>query len=150
MSSLPHPSPKSNTAKDRNRAMLLKALAAGAYVVQYSQYGAVSHIPSKSDPGTIYLVTSVTNAAGAKVEHCTCQAMQGAGSDTYTRSVVTWRSPDGTLRTNGVLPCSHILVDRFTRYWHDHTEPDQKALVEVTPGLESALASNGHYPYIPF
>jgi hypothetical protein len=150
MSTLPQPSPKSNTPKDRNRAMLLKALAAGAYVTQYSQYGAVSHIPSKSDPNTIYLVTSVTNAAGAKVEHCTCQAMQGAGSDTYTRSVVTWRNPSGELRNNGVLPCSHILVDRFSRWWSDHTEPDQQALVQVTPGLESALASNGHYPYIPF
>lgn len=149
MSSVAHSPAKSNP-KDRNRAMLLKALAAGAYVTHYSEFGAVAHIPSKSDPGTIYQVSSIHNAAGAKVEHCTCPAMQGPAEDSYTRSVVTWRTADGTLRNNGVLPCSHILVDRFSRYWSDHTESDQRALVEDTPGLESALALNGHYQYIPF
>lgn len=150
MSSVAQSPPKSNTPQDRNRDMLLKALAAGAYVIQYSDYGAISHIPSKSDPGTIYQVSNIRNQAGAKVEHCTCPAMQGSGADGYSRSVVTYRFKDGTLHNNGVLPCSHILVDRFTRYWVDHTEADQRALVERTPGLESALALNGHYQYIPF
>lgn len=149
MSSLAQSPAKSNP-KDRNRAMLLKALAAGCYVTHYSEYGAFSYIPSKSDPGTTYKVCSTTNSAGAKTEHCTCPAMQGPAEDSYTRSIVTWRAPDGTLRNNGVLPCSHILVDRFTRWWSDHTEPDQRALVEETPGMDAALARNGHYPYILF
>jgi hypothetical protein len=149
MSSVAQPSAKSNP-KNRNRAMLLKALAAGCYVTHYSEYGAFSYIPSKSDPNTIYKVCSTIMSTGAKMEHCTCPAMQGPANDSYTRSIVTWRQADGTLRTNGVLPCSHILVDRFTRWWRDHTEADQRALVEETPGLESALASNTHYPYIPF
>lgn len=149
MSSLAQSPAKSNP-RDRNRAMLLKALAAGQYVIEYRDYGAQAVIPSKSQFGTNYTVFVSTNSTGARVEHCTCQAMQGPAEDSYTRSVVTWRAPDGTLRNNGVLPCSHILIDRFTRWWRDHTEPDQRALVEETPGMESALASNGHYPYILF
>jgi hypothetical protein len=145
MSSISTSPTKSNT-RERNRALLCKALAAGACVLHSSDYGAVSHVPSKSDPATIYQVSSTTNAAGARVEHCTCPAMQGSGADSYTRSIVTWRAPDGTLRTNGVLPCSHILVDRFTRYWSEHSEEDRRGLVEHTDELAAALATNTHYP----
>lgn len=150
MSSLAQSPTKSNTPKERNRAMLVKALAAGVYVTQYSEYGALSWVTSKSDANKTYQVSSTTNDLGAKAEHCTCPAMQGPAEDSYTRVIVTWRDHSGALRTNGVLPCSHILVDRFTRWWHDHTEADQRTLVENTPGLESALALNSHYPYIPF
>jgi hypothetical protein len=143
-------SPAKHNTRERNRAMLLKALTAGCYVTHYSEYGAFSHIPSKSDPQTIYKVCSTLTDTGAKMEHCTCPAMQGPAEDSYTRSIVTWSDPAGALHTNGVLPCSHILIDRFTRWWYDHTEVDQLALVEQTTGLADALAQNGHYQTIPF
>lgn len=137
---------------DRNRALLLKALAAGCHAIP-DPLSSLLLVNSKDDPFTLYEVTlSSKGMPGSErlAEACNCPAMDGTSTGAgYHKEVIRWRDRAGQWQTNGVLPCSHILIARFHRQWDGAGHAIKDVILDAIPGLAAALAAGDGY-YDPF
>ena len=127
----------------RNRKLLVDKLAAGCWV-DSQNWDDTFNIPCANVPTDFYILSIKQEHPNAPIhEKCTCPAMDG-GAGSYHKEVVRWQDRQGVWQSNGVLPCSHILVLRFYLHWIGLGAQAKRDLLDTIPGLEQALKQAGH------
>lgn len=119
------------TPRERNRRLLLAAFDRGVRIA--SQWGGRYNVTSGTVAGLEHEVIVWVDSDHNKHEECNCAWATKRGA------VITFNAGTRQRHTNGVAPCSHILVTRFARL---HPAARAAAL-ECDPELAAAYAGRG-------